>query len=95
MTTTVWASRAMMDSTLILPVTADLVARDRARAAEGMRRAEAGEALGAEWFAGETWIDAGARKAPAFRALFYANGYWVVSDTCAEALRSCDMGQGA
>ena len=91
----VWVSKAIMDDRSVKKVTADITVNDAARAIEAGRRYAAGQPLSADWFPEEIWADKGSGIRVALPALFYANGYWVVSAECADVLRRFDLGQSA
>ncbi len=95
MSNVVWVSRAIMDSSLIIKLDADIVFEDEPRAIKAGRAIQAGEPLDQDWFPKRIWADADAGDLGALPDLFCVNGYWVVTKRCADLLLQFDLGNGA
>jgi hypothetical protein len=95
MTGHVWLSDTWRDSALILPLTADLVQSDVDAAIDGQRLNKKGQPVPPELCPARIW---GEQRAPTFVTLpdlFFANGYWIVSERAANVLWEFDLGGGA
>ena len=92
-----WVSLAMSNPLLKLSLGPDLEVWDEDRIIEAETRNERGEPLSAEWFPKElyAWEDAPWFRPERLGDIFFAYGYWVVSEKAASVLRQFDLGRGA
>lgn len=91
-TSAVFVSTAPADSTLIKRLVADIVERDLPKAVAAARRDQVGEPLDDDMFPTAIWGDKHAKPMTRLPHLFYANGYWCISQQARDVLATCDLG---
>ncbi|MFM5907359.1 MAG: imm11 family protein [Novosphingobium sp.] len=89
-----WVTDFMGDIRLVLGLTADICARDLKEGAEASRLLKSGQPVPPELRPRAVWMDKGKKGPQKFPALFYANGYWIVSREVADTLERFDLGAG-
>ena len=91
----VWISNAMMDvERALLPLRSDIALTNSDDAVEAIRQNNSGVPLPKDRFPNEVF---GSSDAGTFQELpdfFSADGYWAVSEACAEVLKGFDLGSG-
>ncbi len=85
-------SSAFTDTTLILKLEADLVVEDNAKAVEACHAMARGEVLRDDQFPKRIWGDMRSKQMKRLPHLFFANGWWCVSQTAQEVLARHAMG---
>ena len=92
-----WVSLAMQNPGLKLSLGPDLDVWDEDRIIEAEERNERGKPLSAEWFPEElaAWKEASRLRPVTLGDIFFAYGYWVVSEEAASVMRRFDPGNGA
>jgi len=94
MTAHVWISDCRADSTLIKMVTADIVESDFETAVKASRMQKAGNLVPVHMLPKCIWVDKQKGRINSFPALFYGNGYWIVSRKAADIIGQFDLGDG-
>lgn len=91
----VWFSRTMGHPSTLRPFTNDL-SSDEDRIIAIQRKNNAGEVLNDDEFPEGIWgcAERGAKTFGKLPDFFYGDGYWVVSEPCAEVLRQVNLGSG-
>lgn len=89
----VFVSTAPSDSTLIKRLDADIVERDLDRAIAAERRGQLGEPLDDDMFPTAIWGDKHAKQMKRLPHLFYANGFWCISDLAKTTIEAAELGR--
>lgn len=93
MSETVWASAAMIDQALIMPLRNEI--DENGADIDDGRRNRAGEALAADNFPRRIWATEDFDESLVLPHIFFAYTCWVVSAAAADILRQFEMGEGA
>ena len=96
----VWVSNAIDNTRLLLFVETDVNVADPDRMSEAMHLNNNGQSVAAELCPKKVWADNDVEdyeRMPRDNMpdLFFANGYWIVSERAAEIMRQFDLGGGA
>ncbi|WP_208351312.1 imm11 family protein [Pseudaestuariivita rosea] len=90
---TVWVSQAMMDSTLIKPLDADVFLKDQKTTIETLERNDRGEWMPPDRFPKKIYGKYRDGKVKKLPDICMAGGFWTVSANCAEVLRQFELGR--
>lgn len=89
----VFASTAQSDTTLIKHLEADIVVREPEKAIAAVQRCEAGKPLDDDMFPTAIWGDKHAKQMKRLPHLFYANGYWCMSEAAKTVIEAAELGR--
>lgn len=89
----VFVSTAPSDSTLIKHLGADIVERDPDKAIAAEQRDWAGEPLDDDMFPAAIWGDKHSKRMTRLPHLFYANGYWCISEAAKTIIEAAELGR--
>ncbi|MFM1815094.1 MAG: hypothetical protein RLZ98_1789 [Pseudomonadota bacterium] len=89
----IFVSTAPGDTTLIKHLEADIVQREVEKAIAAVRRSEAGELLDDDMFPTAIWGDKHSKRMKRLPHLFYANGYWCLSEAAKTIIEAHELGR--
>ncbi|MDX2157475.1 MAG: hypothetical protein SFW09_13310 [Hyphomicrobiaceae bacterium] len=89
----VFVSSAPSDSTLIKRLDADIVQRKPEKATAAVRRGQVGEPLDDDMFPTAIWGDPHSKPITRLPHLFYANGYWCISELAKTIIEATELGR--
>ncbi|MGE0700911.1 MAG: hypothetical protein AB7O57_17570 [Hyphomicrobiaceae bacterium] len=89
----IFVSTAPSDSTLIKHLEADIVQREPEKAIAAVRRDQVGEPLDDDMFPTAIWGDNHSQPMSRLPHLFYANGYWCISELARTIIEAAELGR--